>query len=63
MIDIISWLVKLRLDLLTEFLVVYLVVILTLHVSTLLLSQLILELAHRLDSLGSHLEGTDKILL
>ncbi len=63
MVDIISRLVKLRLDLLTEFLVVDLMIILTLHVSTLLLSQLILELAHRLDSLGSSLEGADQILL
>ena len=62
-VDIVSWLVKLRLNLLTEFLIVDLVVVLTLHVSTLLLSQLILELAHRLDSLGSHLEGTNEILL
>ena len=38
-------------------------VVLTLHVSTLLLSQLILKFAHRLDSLSSHLEGTNKILL
>ena len=62
-VDIVSWLVKLRLDLLTKFLIVDLVVVLTLYVSTLLLSQLILEVAHRLDCLGSHLEGTDKILL
>ena len=62
-VDIISRLVKLRLDLLTEFLVVDFMIILTLHVSTLLLSQLILELAHRLDCLGSSLEGTDQILL
>src|SRR3712207_3128174 len=62
MIDVVSGLIKLILYLLTEFLVVNLVVISTLLVGAKLLCQLILQVAHGLDSLVGSLQSGDKVL-
>ena len=61
--NIISGLVASGLHLLAQLLVVNLMTVLTLHVGTKFLGQLLLQLAHGLDCLVGSLQGTKQILL
>ena len=63
LVDIVYGGVELALDLLAQLFVVDLVAVLALHVLAQFLGQLVLQLAHRLDGLGSSLEGADEVLL
>ncbi len=60
--DIVSGLIELVVDLLAQILVVDFVVVFTLLVGTELLGELVLQVAHGLDSLLGSLEGADKVL-
>src|SRR3712207_8417353 len=62
MIDVVSRLIKLVLYLLTEFLIVYLVIVGTLLIGAQLLRKFILQVTHGLDSLVGSLQGGDKVL-
>ena len=61
--DVVSGLVQLGVDLLAQVLIVDLVVVLALHICAELLGQLILQVAHRLDSLLGSLQSANQVLL
>ena len=63
MVDLVAGLIEFVLDLLAQVFVVDLIVVLALLVSTEFFCQLVLELAHRLDSGVSSLEGVDEVFL
>ena len=59
--DVVGFLVASLLDCLTQFVVVHLVAVLTLHVLTQFLLQFLLEAAHGLDGFVGGLEGSEEV--